>query len=84
MWVPEHTEEFNAIRKGITSAPIVKYYDPRKSLTLQPDISLKVIDAVLFQESHPVYFASSSLQPHQKPYVAIELKSQIKMLKWSH
>ena len=51
----------------------LKYFDPKKSLTLHIDESLKGLGAVLFQESHSVYSASKNLQPHQNEYVAIVL-----------
>ena len=58
----------------IISAPILKYYDPSKPLTLQTDRNLKGLGAVLLQENCSTYFASKSLQPHQKVYATIELK----------
>ena len=56
-------------------SPYSNIYDLKKSLSLQTDKSLEGLDAVLFQEGHPVYFASTTLQPHRKAYVAIELES---------
>ena len=34
IWGPEHTKAFDAIRKEITSASILRYDDPSKPLTL--------------------------------------------------
>ena len=42
-WGPEHTEAFNAIKKEITSPPVLSYYDPNKPLVLQTDASTKRI-----------------------------------------
>ena len=74
VWGPEHSGASDAITKEITIAPILKYYDPSKSLALQTDTSLKGLGAVLIQGSHPIYFASKCFQLHQKAYAAIELK----------
>ena len=46
-WSPEHIEAFKAIKKEVTSAPLLKYYDPSKPLILQTDANLKHLGAVL-------------------------------------
>ena len=58
---------FEAIKKEITSAPYLKYYDPSKPLTLETDASLKGLGAILLEKE--------SFQLHQKAYVATELES---------
>ena len=75
IWGPEHTVTFDAVKREIISAPYSNIYDCTKSFTLQTDANLKGLGAVLLQEDNPVYFASKSLPPHQKAYVAIELHS---------
>ena len=42
---------------------------------METNAKLKGFGAVLLQEDNPVYFASKSLQLHQKAYIAIELDS---------
>ena len=71
---PEYTETFETI-KNITSGPIIKCYDPKKSLTLQRDASLNVFSTGLLQKGHTLFFVSKCLQPHQKAYVTIILES---------
>ena len=46
-----------------------------KISTVETNAKLKGFGAVLLQEDNPVYFASKSLQLHQKAYIAIELDS---------
>ena len=74
-WGPEHDQAYASIKKEITSAPILAYYDPKKPTTLQTDASLKGLGAVLLQEGHPVYFASKALHDAEQGYVAIELEA---------
>ena len=74
-WGPEHDEALNALKKEISSAPVLGYYDPSKELVLQTDASTKGLGAVLLQEGKPIYFASKSLTASQKNYVAIELEA---------
>ena len=74
-WGPEHEFALKALKKEISSAPVLGYYDPTKELVLQTDASTKGLGAVLLQEGKPIYFASKSLTSSQKNYVAIELEA---------
>ena len=74
-WGPEYDEAFNLIKKELTAAPILAYYNPKKLMVLQTDASCKGLGARLLQNEKPVYFASKALTEMQKGYVAIELES---------
>ena len=74
-WRPEHNQAFDYIKKEIVQAPILRYYNPKKETVLQTDASIKGLGACLFQDGHPVYFASKSLQDAKGGYVAIELEA---------
>ena len=74
-WGPEHDEAFSLIKKELTAAPILAYYNPKKPMVLQTDASCKGLGACLLQNEKPVYFASKVLTEMQKGYVAIELES---------
>ena len=63
------------IKKEITAAPILAYYNPNKPTILQTDASCKGLGACLLQNEKPMYFASKALTEMQKGYVAIELES---------
>ena len=74
-WGLEHTEAFSALKEELTSAPVLWYYDPKKPLVLQVDVSSKGLNTVLLQESQPVYFTSKALSPCQRFYVALKLEA---------
>ena len=71
-WGPGHDEAFHLIKKEITAAPILAYYNPNKPMILQMDASSKGLGACLLQNEKPVYFASKALTEMQKGYIAIE------------
>ena len=66
IWGPEHTEAFQLLKREISTAPILQYYDPKKPVVLQADACTKGLGAVLLQHGHPVYFAFKSLTAAQK------------------
>ena len=60
IWGPEHTEAFNMLKREISTAPVLKYYDPHKPLMLQTDACSKGLGAVLLQDGHPILFCIKS------------------------
>ena len=74
-WGPEHQEAFKQMKKEITRAPMLAYYNPRKQTVLQTDASIKGLGACLLQDEKLVYFASEALTEAQKGYVVIEIES---------
>ena len=63
------------MKKEISCAPMLAYYNPKKQTMLQTDVSMKGPGACLLQEENPVSFASKALTEAQKGYVAIEIES---------
>ena len=63
------------MKKEISSAPVLAYYNPKKQTVLQTDASIKGLGASLLQDGKPVYFASKALTEAQIGYVAIEIES---------
>ena len=57
IWEPEHTEAFQLLKREISTAPILRYYNPKKHVVLQMDACTIGLGAVLLQDGHPVYFA---------------------------
>ena len=74
-WSPEHQAAFKLVKKEIAVAPILAYYDPKKTTVLQTDASINGLGACLLQDEKPVYFASKALTEAQRGYVAIDLES---------
>ena len=74
-WGLEHPAAFQQMKKEISCAPMLVYYNLKKRTVLQTDASIKGHDACLLQEEKPVYFASKVLTDAQKGYVAIEIES---------
>ena len=56
-------------------APILEYYNARKTTVFQTDVSIKGLGTCLLQDKRPVYFASKALTEAQWGYVGIELES---------
>ena len=73
-WGPKHQAAFQQMKKEISCAPILAYYNPKKQIRLQTDASIKGLGACLLQEEKPVYFASKALTEAQKGYVTTEIE----------
>ena len=74
-WGPEHQAAFTQMKKGISSALVLAYYNPKRQTMLQTDASIKGLGACLLQEEKPLYFASKALTDAHRGYVSIELES---------
>ena len=80
MWLPEHEQEFVAVKKLLTSPMIVHYYDPSLPTSLLTDASkLYGLGYALVQHTgegrlHLIQAGSSSLIPAEKNYAPIELE----------
>ena len=64
---PKHVQAFEGIKQEITSAPILKYYDTCKPLSLQNNANLKGIKVGLLQEGHPIYLLASDSNHIKRP-----------------
>ena len=71
-WTAQQTESFETLKKLISNAPVLKYFDLEKQTVLSVDASSKGVGAVLFQENQPVAYASKSLTACQQNYAQIE------------
>ena len=59
-------------KKILSTTPVLKYFDPGATPTLQCDACMHGLGACLRQDGHPVAHASRSLTPTEVQYVQIE------------
>lgn len=59
-------------KKILSTTPVLKYFDPSATSTLQCDASMHGMGACLLQDGHPVAYASRSLTPTEVQYAQIE------------
>lgn len=60
-WTEEQEKSFEEIKRFVTTAPILSYYDPKAELEIQCDASLKGLGAALLQKGKPIAYASRAL-----------------------
>jgi len=71
-WTQQQAMSFESLKKLITEAPVLKYFDPTKPVKISVDSSSKGMGAVLLQDEHPVAYASKALTSSQQNYAQIE------------
>ena len=71
-WSQIHEEVFGKIKKLVSEAPVLRYYDPNKSLVIQCDASEKGMGAALLQEGQPLAYISRALTDTETRYGQIE------------
>ena len=71
-WGRVEEDTFTCLKTSISSAPVLKFFDPKEPVTLSVDASSKGVGAVLLQNDHPVTYASKALTPSQENYAQIE------------
>ena len=71
-WLPVHNEVVQKIKGLVCEAPVLKFYDVTREVTVESDASLSGLGATLLQEGQPVAFASRALTPAEGRYAQIE------------
>ncbi|RVE62485.1 hypothetical protein OJAV_G00157530 [Oryzias javanicus] len=71
-WGAEQQQSFDKLKALVSQAPVLKYYDVNKPVTLSVDASSEGLGAVLLQEGQPVAYGSRALTDCQKRYAQIE------------
>lgn len=71
-WQNENEEAVKKLKDALTSAPVLRFFDPMKQLIIQVDASKDDLGACLLQEDHPIAYASRALSETEKNYAQIE------------
>ena len=68
----KHAESIQNLKKALTRAPVLAYFDPEKPVTVQVDSSSYGLGACVMQEGKPVAYASRSLNDAERNYSQLE------------
>ena len=67
-WGPEQEKILATIKQILSTAPVLSYFDPTATNTIQADASQLGLGACLLQRGKPVAYASRSLIPGECNY----------------
>ena len=79
-WQPIHQKAFEQLKKKLTSAPVMVYFDTKKCSLIIIDGYLYGISAILAQKEHNSHqykilsYASRSLSPVEKRYSQTDIE----------
>lgn len=71
-WQHEHEEAVKRLKDALMTAPVLRFFDPKKQLIIQADASKDGLGACLLQEGHPIAYTSRALIETKKNYAQIE------------
>ena len=71
-WDSNTEKAFQDLKLALSKAPILKYYDVSKPVTISVDASQNGLGAVLLQDELPVAYASRALSNIEQKYAQIE------------
>ena len=71
-WEDAQKKSFKELKKAITRAPVLKYYDEKEDIVLSVDSSKDAIGACVLKNGHPIAYASRSLNKSEQNYAQIE------------
>ena len=71
-WSTAQEKALENVKKAVSQAPVLKYFDPSKEVTIQCDASQSGLGAALLQEGQPIAFASRALTDVETRYAQIE------------
>ncbi|XP_062407384.1 uncharacterized protein K02A2.6-like [Sardina pilchardus] len=71
-WNHEHTAALDKLKHALMQAPVLRFYDQTKPLTIQCDASKDGLGACLLQDGRPLSYASRALTESEKNYAQIE------------
>ena len=71
-WAEEQEKALQAVKRLVTTATVLSFYDPKAELELQCDASKKGLGAALLQKGKPIAYASRTLTETEQRYAQIE------------
>ena len=71
-WTHDQDEAFYRQKLLVTEAPVLKYFESAKELTLQSDVSDTGLGAVITPNGQPIAFTSTALSDAETRYAQIE------------
>ena len=71
-WTESHQQAFDSLKEELANPPVLKFFDPAKSVILSVDASKGGLGAACLQEEAPVAFASRALSDAETRYAQIE------------
>jgi hypothetical protein len=71
-WLEQHQQAYYTVKKSLAKAPVLRYYDVSKEVTIECDASDTGLGAVLMQDGQPVVFALRALTDTETRYAQIE------------
>ena len=86
-WTLTCEESFQQLNILLTSAPVLKVFDPEKDFVVCTDACGQGLGGVLMQDNHVICYESRKLKEHEKNYTThdLELAAVVYSLKmWRH
>ena len=71
-WGSAQQKATEMLKKAVSSAPVLRYYNLQEEVTLQCDASQCGLGAAMLQNGQPVAYASRALSPAETRYAQIE------------
>ena len=72
MWNNHHQSVFQTLKELVSSAPVLRHFDPGKPTVIQTDASAKGLGSCLLQEGQPVAYVSRALTDAETRYAQCE------------
>ena len=71
-WRQVEENAFTCLKTSISSAPVLKFLDPKETVTLSVNARSQGVGAVLLQNDRPVAHTAKAPTPSQENYAQIE------------
>ena len=72
MWGKPQQQAFDELKRQVTEAPVLAFYDVNKDVMIQCDASSYALGGVLLQDGHPVAYTSRAMTETESRYAQIE------------